>query len=502
MGWYHYVPTSEALMKNLAIFLAFSLSLPSAALELPKSGLADPAASTHTAGFQEKAALFDTWITTQMAGQGLPGMSVGLVHDGQLVWAKGYGFSDTEKKTPATPATIYRMASVTKTLTATAILQLRDAGMLVLDDPVSKYLPWFRVSSHFSDAPAITIRHLLTHSSGLPREAAFPYWTDNQFPTLEQIKATLPSQEVIFPTETRWKYSNLGFALAGEVIAAVSGETYEHYVHTHILEPLGMADSSIILPETQRSRLATGYGPRQPDGSRVTRPFTDCRGITPAANLSSTVEDLAKYLAFQMGDGTVNGKVILKASTLREMHRVQWIQKDWQSGWGLGFSVTHVGGKDYVGHIGILSGYRTAISFLPEERTGVIVLSNADDGHPSFYVRQVFVLLGGSLGHTAVPEPVVQADPTWTRYTGRYRNTWGDMDVRLLDGNLVIVDPEADEPLDGMIGLIPDGKDRFRVPVPDRLSYDSVGESVTFERGPNGVVLRMKYGANYLQKVK
>ncbi len=489
-------------MKRLVSILVLSLSLPSVALDLPQPTPVGTTAPARSTGFQEKEALLDAWITAQMAGQGLPGMSVGLVHDGQLVWAKGYGYSDTEKKTPASPATIYRMASVTKTFTATAIMQLRDAGKLGLDDPVSKYLPWFKVSSRFSDAPAITLRHLLTHTSGLPREAAFPYWTDNAFPTLEEIKATLPGQEAIFPTETRWKYSNLGFALAGEVIAAVSGEPYEHYIRTHILEPLGMASSSMALPEAQLSRLATGYGQRQPNGSRVTRPFTDCRGITPAANLSSTVEDLAKYLAFQMSDGTVGGKVILKASTLKEMHRVQWIQQDWQSGWGLGFSVTHLGGKAYVGHIGILSGYRTAISFLPDEKAGVIVLSNADDGQPSFYLRQVFALLGGTLKAAPVQAPVPQVDQAWVRFTGRYCNFWGESDVRILDGNLVLVDPEADEPLNGMIRLIPDGKDRFRVPVPDRLSYDSIGEAVTFENGPDGEVVRMKYGANYSQKVK
>jgi len=489
-------------MKNLTLVLALLWSLPIFAHQPPSSVALDPTAATGTAAFQEKTALLDAWITTQMAGQGLPGMSVGLVHDGQLVWAKGYGFSDTDKKIPATPTTIYRMASVTKTFTATAILQLRDAGKLQLDDPVSKYLPWFKVSSRFSDTPAITIRHLLTHSSGLPREAAFPYWTDNQFPTLEQIKATLPNQEATFPTETRWKYSNLAFALAGAVVASASGEPYEHYIRTHILEPLGMASSSIVLPEAQRSRLATGYGPRKPDGSRVARPFTDCKGISPAAGLSSSVEDLGKYLAFQMGNGTVAGKVILKASTLKEMHRVQWLQQDWQSGWGLGFSVTHAGGKTYLGHIGILSGYRTAISFLPDENLGVIVLSNADDGHPSFYLSQVFELLGGALPPAPAQVHAFQVDPAWVRLTGRYRNLWGESDVRILDGNLVIVDPEADEPLDGMIRLIPEGKDRFRVPVPDRLSYDSVGEPVTFESGRDGSVVRMKYGANYSQKMK
>ncbi len=182
--------------------------------------------------------LLEAWIESQMAYRGLPGMSVGVVYENKVVWARGFGYSNLEKKTPATPATIYRMASVTKTFTATAIMQLRDAGKLNLDDPVAKYLPWFKVKSEFNDAPVITIRHLLTHTSGLPRESAFPYWSDNNFPTAEQMKAMLPNQEAVFAPETKWKYSNLALALAGEIVAAVSGEPYDVYERKHILEPL------------------------------------------------------------------------------------------------------------------------------------------------------------------------------------------------------------------------------------------------------------------------
>src|SRR3989442_8254857 len=202
------------------------------------------------------------------------------------MWAKGFGYSDVDKKTPATPSTIYRMASVTKLLTATAMMQLRDHGQLGLDDPVAKYLPWFQIRNRYPDALPITIRHLLTHTSGLPRDAAFPYWMDNNFPTREQIMETLPNQEATFAPETKWKYSNLALSLAGEIVSVVSGEPYEHYVHTHILQPLGMQSSSIVLPEEHKSRLAVGYGRRIPDGNREVRPFMDCKGIAPAANLS------------------------------------------------------------------------------------------------------------------------------------------------------------------------------------------------------------------------
>src|SRR5262245_33609913 len=113
-------------------------------------------------------ALLCAWIEAQMAYKGQPGLSIGIVLDQQLVWAKGFGFANIAQKTPATPGTIYRIASITKLFTSMAIMQLRDAGKLQLDDPITKHLSWFELKNRFPDAPPITIRHLLTHTSGLP----------------------------------------------------------------------------------------------------------------------------------------------------------------------------------------------------------------------------------------------------------------------------------------------------------------------------------------------
>src|SRR5262249_15217099 len=117
------------------------------------------------------------------------------------------------------------------------VMQLRDEGRLQLDDPVSKHLSWFRVRPREAGGHPITIRHLLTHVSGLPREADFPYWTTDEFPTREEIIKALPDYEQTFSAETRWKYSNLAVVVAGEVVAAVSGEPWDRYVKAHILEP-------------------------------------------------------------------------------------------------------------------------------------------------------------------------------------------------------------------------------------------------------------------------
>ena len=443
--------------------------------------------------------LLEAWIESQMAYRGQPGISVGVVYDQKLIWARGFGHADVEKKIAATPATIFRMASVTKTFTATAIMQLRDAGKLSLDDPVVKHLPWFKIKSPFADAPTITIRHLLTHTSGLPREAAFPYWMDANFPTIEQIKETLPNQEAAFAPETRWKYSNLALALAGEVVAVVSGSPYDVYVRKHILEPLGMNDSTMLFPEAHRDRLAVGYGRRMPEGKRETRPFMDCKGITPAANLSSTVEDLARYLAFQISDG----KGVLKASTLREMHRIHWLRPDWKSGAGIGFAITRANERTVIGHGGSLAGYRTQISFSPEEKLGVIVLTNSDDGNPGSYVNQIFNVLAPALkkANPAIAK-AAQADPEWNKYVGKYRSPWGDSEVLIVNNELVMIDPTSENPMETMVRLVAQGNNRFKITTDNQNYGGAVGEIVSFELGVAGKLTRMKTGESYTFRLK
>src|SRR5262249_20064145 len=140
---------------------------------------------------------------------------------------------------------------------------------------------------------------------------------------------------------TRWKYSNLGLAIAGEIVEAVSGEPFAEYISKHIFAPLDMKSSAVGVPESLRDRLAVGYGRRMPDGKRELRPFTDARGINPAAGLSSCVEDLARLASLQFRDGPAEGKQILKGTTLKEMHRVQWLLPDWKGGRGLGWQIVH-----------------------------------------------------------------------------------------------------------------------------------------------------------------
>jgi CubicO group peptidase (beta-lactamase class C family) len=437
-------------------------------------------------------AVLDAWVTATVASREQPGLSLGVVHDQDLIWAKGYGFSDLAKKIPATPSTVYRIASISKLFTTTAVLQLRDAGKLQLDDPVAKYLPWFKIRNAHPEGPAITIRHLLTHTSGLPREAFGVNWSDLTMPKREEMIRRIGELETVFPAETEWKYSNLGLTLAGEIVASVSGEPWAQYVENYILKPLEMKATTPI-PASNLPHLAVGYGRRVPGASREVEPFLDIEGERPAGSLASTVEDLARFASLQFRDGPVGGAQILKGSTLREMHRIQWLRPDWRSGWGLGFSVRRVGDQVRIGHGGSLPGHMTRLEIAPAEKLAVIVLTNANDGDPGRYVDQAFTLLTPAVVKaTAVSKTPPVADPSWEKYVGVYTWKHSDVKILILNGELTMITPEADNPWESRWVLKPVGLHQFRVvPSTGYTGSGPTGDLLTFEVDGQGRAKRV-----------
>lgn len=469
---------------------------------LPHASRAQSSALAERPEVASAISLWQAWIESQVDYSGQPGISAGIVYDQQLIWSHGFGYRDVAKKLPATAQTNYRIASITKLFTSTAILQLRDGGRLQLDDPVAKHLPWFtlRNADAYADTPVVTIRHLLTHTSGLPRESDFPYWTDAQFPTHDQIVEMLHKQDAPFPPETRWKYSNLALALAGEIVSAVSGEPYENYIQKHILDPLGMSTTDFPRSFENDPLLAAAYGRRMPDGTRASAPFMNTKGITPAAGLSSNVEDLAKFVMLQFRDGKAGGNQILKGSTLREMHRLQWIEPDWESGQGLGFAILRQGKRTLVGHGGALAGYRTLVQFSPEDKIGVIILTNSDDGNPGQYSRQFFELVAPEIAKAVAPVSKTRtADPIWNTYVGKYRSSFSDTQVLILDGELVMISPQAQDLKRSLLKLVPVAPNTFRLM--GENGGANVGELLVFELDPDGKVVRVKVGSNFTYPV-
>jgi CubicO group peptidase (beta-lactamase class C family) len=446
--------------------------------------------------------LLDSWIASQIEYQLLPGLSIAVLYGNDLVWSKAFGFADIQKKTPMTTESVFRIASITKTFTCTAIMQLRDQGKLRIDDPVVKHLPWFTYKNRYPDGPQPTLRMLMTHTAGLPGEAAFPYWTDHKFPTREQMIEALKTQESIFEADTRFRYSNLGLAILGEVVAAVSGEPYPEYIQKHILDPLGMKSTSVIPTAEQMKRLVTPYGRKLPDGSRVVSTFTDSKALNAAANMSSTPEDLARYAAAHLQEGKNDNPLGMRGSTLREMHRPQWMQSSWKSAWGLGFSVSKSDDRVTFGHGGWVGGNKSQLLVSPSEKTAVIVMINADDGVPSAFASRAMSMLAPILKRLGAPEAKpAKFDSTWYAFVGSYRDPWGwETEVREHKGKLMMYDhsyPPEENPVNALVTLLPEGPRIFR-----QDAEDGNGELVTFEVDAKGKVVRVKTGENFVYPVK
>jgi CubicO group peptidase (beta-lactamase class C family) len=439
-------------------------------------------------------ALAESWLAAQRAYDHVPGLSAAIVHDQELLWSGASGFSDLESQRPAEADTIYGICSISKLFTGIAVMQLRDQGKVGLDDPVSTLLPWFNLKQSFEGSPEITLRNLLTHASGLPREADEPYWVgpDFPFPTRERIRELLGGQATIYVADRYHQYSNLGLSLVGEIVAEKSGQDYTAYVDEHVLGPLGLADTSTGFPTDNREpRIATGYGYSGRDGALPPMPRYDARGITPAAGFASTALDLARFASWQFR--LLGGKPdeVLQANTLREMQRVQWMDWDWSIARGLAFGVYRIGDRTLAGHGGDCPGFNTRLYMDPVSRYAVVTMANRNNVNVDGYAAKIFDILEAGGTPQKKTDAEIAASTDLEPYIGNYDiRPWGgeDMVFRWKSGLAMINLPTMD-PLGGLVRLRHIEGDRFHTVRSD----DQDGHEVSFQRNAAGEVTHIVY---------
>lgn len=304
----------------------------------------------------------------------LPGAAVGVVLGHDLVWWAGVGFADIATRRAPDLTSLYRVASITKTFTGTAIMQLRDAGKLRLDDPVARHIPEFgRAGNPFGDIEQVTIRRLLSHESGLQSEPPDTDWRAVRYEgSIARNLARAAEVSTLVPPNTQQKYSNMGFQLLGEIVARASGMPYVDYVRGNILEPLAMTSSGFEpLPPALSTRRATGYGGRFV--SDELEPSSTAPTIWAEGGLWSCVDDLAQWLSAQLRE---DGR-ILAPKTLREMHTPRYLaDEDWTEAFGLAWYAIRRKDVIWVQHSGALHGFRSNICFHAKTRVGAIALIN------------------------------------------------------------------------------------------------------------------------------
>jgi CubicO group peptidase (beta-lactamase class C family) len=457
------------------------------------------ALSAQDSAYKEPIAVIDSWIEAQMIYEKIPGFTVAIVKDQKLIWSKGYGFADVENKVPMKPETLCSICSISKLFTSIAVMQLWEQGKLRLDDSVAMYLPDFKVKQDFESVP-ITIRGLLTHSAGLPRESAQGYWTSPFiFPTEKEINGKLGEQRTLYPSSREFQYSNLGMTLLGQIVAKVSGMPYDQYVQEKILKPMGLSNTRPIMPkELYGKALAKGYSGLPRDGKRRLLPFFTANGITPAAGFSSSALDLAKFAQWQNRLLKSKTPEILKQSTLREMQRVQWHDPAGNSNWGLGFLISNENGKTIVGHEGSCPGYRTVILLDQKSGLAVMVFVNAAGVNPQKFVGGIFKII------ESYESTVRAAAPTsnLADYAGNYDTIdWGNETwIVPWKGKLLMYSLPSNDPIPASPRLLTatSTPDHFRFDRKDDLP----GIPVRFEREANGQVRRFWMHSNAREKMR
>ena len=324
-----------------------------------------------------------------VAAHDLPGAVVGLVAgsdpDAALAWSGAYGWGGRDLSMlpgdsggrPLDADTLFRVASITKTFTATALVQLRDEGKLRLDDPLVQHVPEFAaVQNPFGPIEEITLRRVASHSSGLVGEPPLDHWITLQFPTREAWLATLPQVRIAIPPGSAFKYSNLGYALLGEVIERVSGLPYVEYMQRAILDPLGLTSSVYEMTDALSHRAASGHLPHPFEDSAEPPPSSPLNGMTAVGQLWTTARDLSRWISvhFRTSVAERGGPQILAGPSMYEMQQAVFVEPGWVGGYGFGWRITRSGDRVYHGHGGSVPGFRSQIYFDASLQVGIILL--------------------------------------------------------------------------------------------------------------------------------
>lgn len=333
-----------------------------------------------------------------------PGFAYGIVLDGKLIYTSYLGYTDVENKVPVSKGSDFRIASMTKSFTAMAILKLRDEGKLQLDDPVYKYIPEMKNQPYpTKDAAPVTIRNLLSHSAGFPEDNP---WGDRQLADSDAQMLALIKKGISYSTNpgTGYEYSNLGFAMLGYIIKKVSGKTYEQYISENILAPLGMNETYWEYTKVPAANLAHGY--RWLNGTWREQPLLHDGTYGAMGGMITTIEDFARYMAFHLSaypprDDKETGPV--KRSSVREMH-YPWdvngfnTQFKYPSGracpvvtaytYGLGWT-KDCAGRLMIAHSGGLPGFGSNWRIMPDYGVGIISFANLTYANTGYINLQV-----------------------------------------------------------------------------------------------------------------
>jgi CubicO group peptidase (beta-lactamase class C family) len=362
-----------------------------------------------------------------------PGAAVGILHDGKTYKA-GFGVTNVDHPLPVTAETLFQIGSITKTFTATAVMRLVESGKVDLDATVRTYVPEFKVLDEDAAARA-TVRHLLVHNGGWVGDLFTDTGPGND--ALAAYVAKMADLEQLAPLGAVMSYNNASFVLAGRVIEAVTGQTYENALKELVVEPLGLETLHLDPGEVMTDRFVAGHHVTD-DGAQVARPWPLPRCVRPAGGIVCQLEDLLRYARFHLGDGTSSDDTrILETASLAAMQSPQ--QSIWGDGEAIGLAwfLRDVDGRRTISHGGGTVGQITHLTLVPERAFAVAVLTNADRGGSvtkdvsRWALREYLGLESGD------PEALESTEGELAAYTGFYSRPFMEIELGMLAGQLV-----------------------------------------------------------------
>ena len=441
--------------------------------------------------YSEAFQLIDYWLEAQKDYEKLPGLTALVTDKNETKWTGSFGFSDGVQ--PMKVENTFSICSISKLFTAVAIMQLVEDGKINLDDPIQKVIPWFDINNDFKDAPELTIKSILSHSSGLPRESNHPYWSwpDFPFPTKQDVIDELKNQEMLYPPSKYYQYSNLGLSLLGFIVEEVTQTNFDDYVNQNILIPLSMNNTKTYMSSEDYGKILTlGYSSLNRNNEREKVNFFNADGIAAAAGFTSNVEDLAKFARWQIDLVESLEKNILSPETLKLMHEIHWDDELTSITRGLGFGVYNFDGDYWVGHGGSCPGYRSQLYINTNKELAYSVMINSSGTSPTKYIDGIHEILsnvtlekGEEINRFEEFEGKYISQP-WVSET--YVQSWGD--------NLALVSLPSDDPYISLYKHI-EG-DIFK----KILNNNELGQELKIIRDDNNKVVAYKTHQNIYKK--
>jgi len=447
----------------------------------------------------------DSWIEYRVWKLRAPGAQVAIWFDGKVQFSKAYGVSNLDTGEALTTEHLFRIASHSKTFTATAVMQLVEAGTLRLDDTAGSWIPELKEAG--SPLADVTVRELVSNSAGIIRDGIdSTYWAHSRdFPDEAALLDIAINEGAVRQPEATFKYTNIGFSLLGLIIAKASGSSYNDYVTKAIVEKLGLKNTGPELDEARLADYAGGHSGLSSRADRQVIPHVDTHAMAAATGFYSTAEDMVTYAsAHFFGDDR-----LISDRSRNEMQRPVWIGQNPGAptdGYGYGLDIHHYNGHRMVGHSGGYPGHITRTMWDPNEGLAISVLTNAVDGPAEELAAGILKILdkarevspklalsSGLTNSAAITPPDAPGrEIDLDSFTGRFAALWGVTDVFVLGGKLFADSPVAPSPLTQPYELAVIDENTLRIM--KGSPYASVGETFRYERDQNGKIISVFTG--------